>query len=206
MNIIIIGCGKLGSRLAMTLSRAGHDVSVVDRDEENFTQLDDSFEGLTVTGMPIDTDVLRKAGVEHCNIFLSVTQDDNINIMAAQIAGEVFGVERVIARVFHPDREDVFAHFGLRTICPTRLSSDAIIAALDDITTTTVSFENSTVRFDLHEIDKKQAGRTIDEIEPDEEGEHLFGVMHKNGGLVLAADMHDRLLPTDRLVFCRVVD
>lgn len=81
MNVLIIGCGRVGSRLAMTMERQGHTVSVVDRDIRSFRLLDSDFEGFTTAGVPIDDEVLRSAGIESCDALAAVTQDDNTNIM-----------------------------------------------------------------------------------------------------------------------------
>lgn len=78
MNILVVGCGKVGSKVASDLSRMGHDVSVVDRSEKRFALLDEDFSGLTVCGVPIDQDVLKLAGVESCDALAAMTEDDNV--------------------------------------------------------------------------------------------------------------------------------
>ena len=120
MNILVIGCRTMGSHLASILSREGHDVSVIDKDEQNFELLDNDFSGLTVTGLAIDTEVLRRAGIEVCDAVAAVSSDDNQNIMVSQIAKEVFKVPRVLTRIYDPQRTQVFTSFGLHTVCPER--------------------------------------------------------------------------------------
>ncbi|MEG1870224.1 MAG: NAD-binding protein, partial [Oscillospiraceae bacterium] len=88
MNILVIGCNKVGARLANVLCRMGHDVVVVERNRENFRHLDDDFDGFTVEGVGIDQDVLREAGIEGCDALAAVTDDDNTNAMVCQIAKE----------------------------------------------------------------------------------------------------------------------
>ena len=95
MNILVVGCGKLGSRLANTLSEQGHTVSVIDHKEEAFNQLSDDFDGLTVLGMPMEMNVLREAGIESCDAVAVVTPDDNLNITVSQIVKEFFYIENV---------------------------------------------------------------------------------------------------------------
>ena len=112
MNILVVGCGKVGARLASVLSREGHDVSIVDRFEESFEMLSDDFEGFKTCGVPIDQDVLRRAGIENCDALAAVSPDDNVNIMVRQLAREIFHVPQVLARIYDPAREDVFSHFG----------------------------------------------------------------------------------------------
>lgn len=126
MNIIIIGCGKVGSKFAQILADEGHDIVIVDNDKNTFKTLKHNFNGLTIAGVPIDQDVLKQAGIENADAFAAVTPDDNVNIMACQVAKEIFKVPRVIARIYNPEREHVFHQFGLETICPTNLTVDVI--------------------------------------------------------------------------------
>lgn len=130
MNVLIIGCGRVGSRLAMTLQRQGHTVSVVDSDADSFHKLDGQFHGYTTVGVPIDDQVLRSAGIESCDALAAVTPDDNTNIMVGQMAQRLYRVPRVVARIVDPSREDVFSQFSLPTVCPTNLSVEAISQAL----------------------------------------------------------------------------
>lgn len=126
MYIIIAGCRKVGSNLAIVLSQANHDVVVIDSDPENFKLLGSGFNGLTITGMPIDEDVLRSAGIEAADALAAVSNDDNMNVMISQIATNLFHVPRVITRVYDPEREIVFNRLGLHTICPTTLAVEKI--------------------------------------------------------------------------------
>ncbi|HHV79113.1 MAG TPA: TrkA family potassium uptake protein [Firmicutes bacterium] len=119
MYIVIVGCGSLGSRLATVFSTVEHDVVVVDEDPEAFENLGPGFNGLTVRGTGIDVDVLKKAGADHADALAAVTSNDNTNIMIAQIAKTVFGIPKVVARVFDPDRESVYSELGLETVSPT---------------------------------------------------------------------------------------
>ncbi|HBQ64390.1 MAG TPA: hypothetical protein DD727_05630 [Clostridiales bacterium] len=126
MQIIVIGCGKVGSKLANVLSREGHDVVVVENEGENFLGLDRDFNGVTISGVPIDQDVLRHAGIETADALAAVTPDDNVNIVVCQIAKEIFKVPTVVARIYNPAREHVFHEFGLETVCPTNMTVSAI--------------------------------------------------------------------------------
>ena len=115
MNILIAGCGKVGSRLADFLCEKGHDVSIVDNDRSRFELLSDEFSGFTIQGVPIDQDVLRQAGIEGCDAVAALTEDDNTNIMVCQIAREIFNVPRIVARIFDPLREDIFSRFDIQS-------------------------------------------------------------------------------------------
>lgn len=126
MHVIVIGCGKVGSKFAEVMSAEGHDVVIVDNDSKNFKALNSEFNGIVVAGVPIDQDVLKQAGIETADALTAVTPDDNVNIMACQVAREIFKVPRVIARIYNPEREHVFHQFGLETICPTNLTVDVL--------------------------------------------------------------------------------
>ena len=122
MYIIIAGCGKIGANLVKTLSNEGHDVVVIDPNEESFAQLENGTNCLTVTGMCIDEDVLKSAGIEHADALLAVTSDDNVNIMTAQIAKQLYHVPHVVTRIYDPDKDAVLRQMGLSTVCPTMLT------------------------------------------------------------------------------------
>src|SRR5579859_3644904 len=125
-----MGCGRVGSMLATMLSEEGHDVRVIDQNSESLQRLGPDFRGQTVVGTAIDEDVLKHAGIEQADAFAAVTQDDNSNIMAAQVAKEIFGVKKVICRIYDPAREQTYHQLGLDTICPTRLAAEGITMLL----------------------------------------------------------------------------
>ena len=137
MNILVVGCGQVGLHLVRQLEDAGHEVAVLDESAERLRQLDrlegGPFGGMALVGMPIDVDVLRQAGIEACDAVAAVSDDDRINIMAAQIAQNVFGIRQVVTRIADPRLEEIYAgQFGLSTICPTRLTVGAALAALGE--------------------------------------------------------------------------
>ncbi len=126
MYVIIAGCQKVGSHLAVILSQQNHDVVVVDCNPEHFELLGSGFNGMTITGMPIDEDVLRSAGIEKADALAAVTGDDNTNVMISQVAVNLFHVPKVLARIYDPEREEVFRRMGIATVCPTTLAVDRI--------------------------------------------------------------------------------
>lgn len=208
MNIIIIGCGKVGSNLAKIMSDNGHDIVIVDRNPEHFEQLNGlGFSGFTVTGVPIDRDILLKAGIENCDALVAVTEDDNVNIMVSQMAGEIFKVPRVLARIFDPSRENVFSHFGLHTVCPTKITVSVIQAILEhnsDIQK--VTFAENTAIFTTTDVPQQLINRRLSKL-PQRENQVLFAVQHANGSMELAARMEDEiLLADDKLVYTEIVD
>lgn len=132
MYIIIIGCGKVGCKLAQSLSDDGQDVVIIDSESENFNQLGSGFNGLTITGVPLDEDVLLNAGIDKADALVTVTSDDNMNVTVSQIAKEIFNVPKVITRVYNPDREVAFQQMGLNTICPATLTASYIKGMLNE--------------------------------------------------------------------------
>lgn len=119
---IIIGCGRLGANLANTLSDNGEDVLIIDKNRDAFRKLSPAFGGLSLQGDATDLDVLQEAQIENASAVVAVTNHDNANILTAQIAREMFHIERVIARLYDPEREYVYREFGIDTICPAVLS------------------------------------------------------------------------------------
>ncbi|MGC9100441.1 MAG: potassium channel family protein [Caldisericum sp.] len=126
MYIVVVGCGRLGSQLASIASKDGHDVAVVSRNPAEFKRLGPDFSGMTVEGVEFDIDTLREAGIEKADAFAAVTGDDNTNIMAAQVAKNVFNVPIITARVFDPEKYKTFLALGIDAICPTTLGASSI--------------------------------------------------------------------------------
>lgn len=127
MNVVIMGCGRVGARIAGLLDHTGNDVTVIDTDSRSFRRLPAGFGGETMIGTGIDEDVLRQAGIEDADAFIAVTNGDNRNIMAAQVARIVFEVPVVICRIYDPVREDIYRRLGLTTVCPTTTVSAIIL-------------------------------------------------------------------------------
>lgn len=127
MNVVIVGCGRTGSVLAEAFDGAGHRVVVVDLVTRSFDRLPSTFGGATVRGNGTDEDVLRRAGAENADLFLALTEGDNRNIMAAQVALEELGAKQVIAKVNDPVRAEAYSHLGVPTLCRTNLLVDAVL-------------------------------------------------------------------------------
>jgi trk system potassium uptake protein TrkA len=121
MNILIMGCGRVGARLASLLDEDGHKVTVLDNDTYSFRRLPSSFGGTALFGNGTDEEALKKAGIEDTDVFVAVTQGDNRNVMACQIAKHVFKVPRVVCRIYDPLREEMYSALGLETISPTKI-------------------------------------------------------------------------------------
>lgn len=127
MRVVILGCGRVGARLADALDREAHSVSIIDRSNESLQRrLSPDFQGVVVLGNGIDEDVLRRAGIEQADVFAAVTDDDNTNIMASQMAQVMFGVPKVICRLYDPMRNETYRTLGLRTVAPVLLAANRI--------------------------------------------------------------------------------
>ncbi len=116
MKILIVGCGRVGAELAMSISRDGHDVTIVDQNPKAFDRLSSDFKGRTVQGIAFDRDVLERAGIETADAFAAATSSDNANIVAAKIARDIFNVPNVVARIYNPAQREVYERLGLQTV------------------------------------------------------------------------------------------
>ena len=206
MNIIVVGCGKVGANLANVLSAQGHDVSVVDRNEDSFAALDAEFKGFTTVGFPIDQDVLRKAGIESCDALAAVTEDDNANIMVAQMAKHIFKVPNVTTVLDDPNRGEIFTQFGLETICPTNLTVASVCTALNDESESVhLNLSSHTVTFQTMDIPKEYSGSRVSEI-VFEKNETLFAIEHEDHSMQPVFLSNPYLQKGDRLIFAKFVD
>jgi trk system potassium uptake protein TrkA len=131
VRVVIVGCGRVGAQLARLLLADGHKVTVVDSDSASFGRLGSDFAGEVVLGTGIDEDVLLRAGIEEAEAVVAVTSGDNTNVMAAQVAKEIFGVPKVICRVQDPLREEIYRSLGLETICGTVWQANHIRDSLE---------------------------------------------------------------------------
>lgn len=187
MNVIIIGCGKTGSRLANALDERGYDVAVVDSDNSNFLLLSEDFSGLAVCGEVTDIDVLRNAGCENADIAAVVTSSDNINVMVAQTLDAEFGLKNVFVRILDPSREAVFRKFGLHTICPTRLESDILFDLIteDSDEIDSIHIGGNSVHFAAEKAERKMIDMAVSDIAT-KPNEMIFAVRRKSGQLIMS--------------------
>jgi len=119
MNVVIMGCGRVGAQLANLLDAEGHKITVLDINPDSFRKLSVEFKGTALIGDGTDEDILRRAGIEEADGFVAVTQGDNRNVLAAQIAKHIFGVEKVVCRIYDPLRRELYSTLGLETVSPT---------------------------------------------------------------------------------------
>jgi trk system potassium uptake protein TrkA len=126
MRAVIVGCGRVGAGLAERLAREGHDVTVIDNNTEAFSRLEPDFPGQAIRADGTDEDVLRRLGTDKADWFFALTEGDNRNAFAAQMAAESFGVKNAVAKINDPVRAEAYTMLGLATICRTRLLVDAL--------------------------------------------------------------------------------
>ena len=144
MKIVIVGAGRVGSVLAADFDAAGHQVVVLDLSTQAFDRLPSSFGGDAVRGDGTDEDILRRAGAEGADVFIAMTEGDNRNVMAAQLAHEAFGIRQVIAKINDPVRAEAYADLGIATLCRTVLMADAVTGYLGMPTTGTPGIQRPT--------------------------------------------------------------
>lgn len=202
MNILVIGCGRVGAALAVTLDRKGHDVSVIDRNQERFDELSSQFGGFTTTGVPIDQDALKRAGISTCDALFAVTDEDDMNLMAAQLAKQLYNVPKIYVCITDITKSEVFEEMGINTICPTKLTVSAACSAIEEEGTerADLNFENHTVHFSLMEIPEPLIGKTPSDIRY-EAGEALFGLIRDSMGLIMYSGQQIIFAKGDRLIF-----
>ncbi len=131
MKVIIMGCGRVGSRLATLLDAGGHTVTILDTDSYSFRRLPRTFGGTALLGNGTNEDTLRKAGIKEADVFVALTQGDNRNVLAAQTARHIFKVPRVVCRIYDPLRQEMYSTLGLETFSPTTIFADLLKEKLE---------------------------------------------------------------------------
>jgi trk system potassium uptake protein TrkA len=130
VHVVIMGCGRVGSTLARSLEDRNHTVSVIDSEPDAFRRLGPSFNGDKVTGFGFDQEVLQKAGIRRADAFAAVSSGDNSNIIAARVARETFGIEKVVARIYDPGRAEVYQRLGITTVATVKWTADQVLRRL----------------------------------------------------------------------------
>ena len=129
-NVIVVGCGRVGSQLANMLWDNGNNVCVIDKNVKAFANVGRNFNGSTVQGVGFDEETLVKAGVEDCDVMAAVTQFDNTNLMCAEVGSRLFGVPHVIARLYNPDHERAYMQLGIDYVCGTSLVAEDVFSKI----------------------------------------------------------------------------
>ncbi len=136
MRVVVMGCGRVGAALAEALSRLGHEVAIIDRKSTSFHRLSPDFTGERIRGMGFDRDVLLRAGIERADAFAAVSSGDNSNIISARVAREMFGVARVVARIYDAKRAAVYERLGIPTVATVPWTTDRLLNTLTEETET----------------------------------------------------------------------
>jgi trk system potassium uptake protein TrkA len=131
MKVVIMGCGRVGAQLAGLLDSNGHLVTILDTDDYSFRRLPPTFKGTALVGNGLSEEVLKKAGIEEADAFVAVTQGDNRNVMASQIAKHIFNVPRVICRIYDPLRQELYSTLGLEAFSPTTIFAQILREKLE---------------------------------------------------------------------------
>ncbi len=165
MKVIIMGCGRVGEQLAHLMSKEGHDLAVIDYEQEALNRLGPNFPGKLILGVGFDQDVLLEAGIESADAFAATSSSDNANILAARIARNIYQVPRVVARLYDPRRAEIYERLGLRTISSTtwgagRIHELLVYSEMDSV----LSFGGGEVNLVAFDIPAHWQGRTVKQI------------------------------------------
>jgi trk/ktr system potassium uptake protein len=171
MHVIVVGCGRVGSEVALNLASTEHDVIVIDRRADAFRRLGDDFEGATMVGVGFDRDVLTEAGITPNCAVAAVTSGDNSNILIARVARETFGVARVVARIYDPRRASIYERLGIATVASVAWTSARVLRHLLS-TDTTPDWTDPTAKFTMVErrVPAGAAGLSVASIESSSAG------------------------------------
>lgn len=207
MNIVIIGCGRSGLRLANALSEHDFDVAVVDKSQTNLDLLGNDFEGITVCGSPIDRDVLTDAGCASADFVAIVTRDDNTNIMCAQVLRRYFDIKNVVTRILDPAREDAYRRLGLKTICPTRFVADTLFGecVMESSQIYSLGLGARFANFEMLPVGRRMVGKPFFSTETGE-NEMLYGVRRRGGEIVLANAPGAVFREGDEMIVTRIME
>ncbi|MFA4991373.1 MAG: TrkA family potassium uptake protein [Candidatus Omnitrophota bacterium] len=183
MYVVIVGCGRVGSELAKLLSQEDHNVVVVDKEQKSFARLGQTFNGVTLTGNGFDVELLKEAGLDKADAFCAVTNGDNTNIMAAQVAKKMFKVPKVIARIYDPERAHIYHKLGLDVISGTLLFAAMIRDKIIESHFTSYLIESGDLGVIEINVAEKFAGKTVSELNVP--GDFLIATVLKNKGVVI---------------------
>ncbi|MCM8823995.1 MAG: TrkA family potassium uptake protein [Candidatus Omnitrophica bacterium] len=169
MYVIVVGCGRVGSELAKFLSNDGHNVVVIDKSQVSFRKLGNAFNGITLVGNGFSRRVLQQAGIENADAFCALTNIDNTNLLAAQVAKKIFNVPRVIARVYDPERAEFYTNMGLEIISGTVFFSSLLRDKLTKRIFSSYLLESREVSIVEVEVKEQFVDKKIEDINMPEE-------------------------------------
>ena len=174
MHIIVLGCGRIGSRLAVLLEEGGNTVAVVDRERDAFRRLPERFTGRAVLGGVISQSVLEQAGIKEASAVAAVTSGDNSNIVAARIARENYGIESVVARIKDPRRAEIYQRLGIPTVATVTWTVDQVMRRLfREDTVTDWTHSSGALHLVERDLPPQWAGQRLDPLIDRSEGYRL---------------------------------
>jgi len=166
VHVVVVGCGRVGSSLALNLVESGHTVAIIDKRSEAFARLGPSFGGKIITGIGFDRDRLIEAGIRDAAAVASVTSGDNSNILVARVARETFGIERVVARIYDPRRAAIYQRLGIATVATVAWTTERVLRRIVP-DTPAVEWLDPSANVSLVErsVGSKWVGHRVDELE-----------------------------------------
>ncbi len=199
MYAIIIGSGRVAKHLSARLTRLGNDVVLVDSDASALEAI--PLDCIKICGIPFDQGVLRNAGAENADVLIAVSSNDNVNIMTAEVAKEMFGMTQVYARIANPDNQDAFESLGIRTVCSTSLVIDWLVGALaGEHVRDNIRLFGSNLCFSTMDASEEIEGLTLSKLEPDENNQMVFGLLREGRLHMFAPDL--KIRAGDVIVVC----
>jgi trk system potassium uptake protein len=205
VHIVIMGCGRVGSTLALILEGKGHSVAIVDQNSEAFRRLGSHFNGRRVTGIGFDRSTLVEAGVEQAGAFAAVSSGDNSNIISARLARETFGVENVVARIYDPARAEVYERLGIPTVATVRWTADQMLRRLLPAGSEPLWRDPSgTVQLAQVHLDPAWIGQRVSKLETEAGVRVAFltrlgvGMLPRQDTVVQEGDLVHAVMPEDR--------
>ena len=205
MNVLVVGGGYLGRKVAERLDMMGHDVSVIEEQAGKIAAFSPDFGGITFKSFPMDIKNLVVAGIERCDAVLVTTSDDNLNITVGQIAKNIFHKTNVVSRISDPVRENIFEEFGLKTVCPTNMASESMIASIvKDFRNENVYFSSTVLGFEEVLADKRDIGKYAKDIVCSED-KLVLGLIKGNKKFILANN-NLKVEDGDKIVYVKKVD
>ena len=183
MHVIIIGCGRVGSELAKLLSSEGHDVVIIDNNQRSLERLGGTFNGLALVGSGFNLSLLKQAGIEKADAFCTVTNGDNTNLICAQVAKKIFKVPKVFARIYDPQRADIYTALGLDIISGTILFAAMLRDKIIESRFSSYLIETKELGVIEIEVKGELVGKKIQEINLP--GEFLVVAIRRLDGVIL---------------------
>ncbi|WIK59086.1 TrkA family potassium uptake protein [Actinotignum urinale] len=207
MHFIIMGCGRVGATLAISLENLGHSVAVIDQNSDAFMKLPDSFSGQQIIGTGFDRDVLRRAHIEGAEGFAAVSNGDNSNIIAARVARETFGLTNVVARVYDPTRATLYEQLGISTVAPVAWASDRVLRRLIPLGPH-IDTHDPVAKVSMVEVsvDERWYGRDVSDIQEATNSRVGYivranrGIIPSDDTIIQDGDVVHILVPTDDAV------